>query len=243
MGPGIHTPRPWVSSTWSGLESTLSTWFGLESTLCGLGWNPHSLRGLGWNPHSLRGLGWNPHSLRGLGWNPHSLRGLGWNPHSLRGLGWNPHSLRGLGWNPHSLRGLGWNRHSLRGWGWNPTWWFGLTPHSLRGGLGWTPHFICQCEWLKSAFVFRGFCQLVWLETQTSSVRSLTSSGLKIALLFLVWTQSLELGRNSCVGVAVSSVHAVTLAGLGFRRRLNDFSLLSLGVKVTLSSFGGISTI
>ena len=57
-----------------------------------------------------------------------------------------------------------------------------------------------------------------------------------------MWTQSLELGRNSCV-VAVSSVRAVTLAGLGFRRRLNDFSFLSLGVKVTLSSFGGISTL
>ena len=58
-----------------------------------------------------------------------------------------------------------------------------------------------------------------------------------------MWTQSLELGRNSCVVVAVSSVRAVTLAGLGFRRRLNDFSFLSLGVKVTLSFFGGISTI
>ena len=204
-----------------------------------------SLRSLGFKPTLFSRAFWS--RQWGLGSTPlvrgFLPRGLGWNPHSLRGLGWNPHSLRGLGWNPHSLRGLGWNRHSLRGWGWNPTWWFGLTPHSLRGGLGWTPHFICQCEWLKSAFVFLGFCQLVWLETQTSSVRSLTSSGLKIALLFLVWTQSLELGRNSCVGVAVSSVHAVTLAGLGFRRRLNDFSLLSLGVKVTLSSFGGISTI
>ena len=173
-------------------------WVGIHS-LCGLGWNPLSTWFVVWVGIHTLCVSWvGIHTLRGLGWNPHSAcLELESTLSTWFGLESTLSAWFGLESTFSTWFGLESTLSTWLGLESTLSTWLGLeSTLFFRGlfcvvwvgiytlflwvlvrGLGWTPHFICQCEWLQSAFVLRGFCRLVWLETQTSSVRSLTSSG------------------------------------------------------------------